>query len=311
MRREPVAPCERVPEDERGRLLPRPVGGYLALALASLVAAGCGGTGGTFSVGSGDTVLPRSESRAAERAADGDAPRGRVRPGRISETDPLVVTRETFAGTTRPAPADKRAAASAPRKKEAALRSAAGGGDRPSPAVALSGAEASPSATRAMAEGQGESDRGSRKKPGVSGSVAIDAAVNAAINDEGTGGIGAWILGLLLAGAVTGGGWLALQPGPVRRRVLRGILAAPGRLLARIRGASAHGTTTTTTWSTPSSAWTTFAGSGDAGAEESRTEGVAPRRRPERHRRGITNATLPAMRIPIEKDFDAPPADED
>jgi len=302
MRRESVALYEKVPGPGRGRPLSRPVGGCLALALASLVAAGCGGTGGA--------LLPRAESRAAERDPDGDAPRGHARAGRTPEAEPLVGTRETLTESARPKPADRRAAASAPgpaaRTNEAALGSATGGGDRPSPPVALSDTEASPSATRATAEGPGAPNRESHLAPGSSGSVAV----NAAVNDEETGGVGAWILGFLLAGAVTGGGWLALQPGAARRQILRGILTAPGRLLAGIRGASAHGTTTTTTWSTPGSAWTTFAGSGDAGAEESRTEGVAPRRRPERHRRGITNATLPAMRIPVQGNPDAPATDD-
>jgi len=297
MRRESVAPYEGVSGAKRGRPLSRAVGGYLALALASLVAAGCGGTGGA--------LLPRSESRAAERDPDGDAPRGHARAGRTPEAEPLVGTRETLTESARPKPADRRAAASAPapaaRTKEAALGSATGGGDRPSPPVALSDTEASPSATRATAEGPGAPNRESRKTP---------AAASVSIDDEETGGVGAWILGFLLAGAVTGGGWLALQPGPVRRRVLRGILAAPGRLLARLRGASSHGNTTTTTWSTPSSAWTTFADTGDGRTEESRTEGVSPHQRPVRGRMGITNATLPAMRIPVEKDPDAPATDD-
>jgi len=276
------------------------VGGYvaLALALASLVAAGCGGTGGA--------LFPRSESRAAERNPEGDAAGAPTSRDGVAAADPLVDVRETLTGGARVARVGQRAAVSVP--MPAPRPDKAEDHEPPSKHIARAGPSSTPTATRAAADGAvaedpDAPDRGSRKKPGVNASVEAD--------DEETGRAGVWILGLLLAGAVTGGGWLALQPGPVRGRILRGVLTAPRRFLARLRGTSARGTTTTTTWSTPSSAWASFSGAGDGAAEDTRTEGVPARRHPTSRRRGNTNVTLPAMRIPVQNAPDAPPADDD
>ncbi len=169
---------------------------------------------------------------------------------------------------------------------------------------------------RAPAAGHGISPSAARVSPSAPEATADSAAATglvaspqapstaAAVGTE-AGGVGVWLLGLLLAAAVGGGGWLALQPEWVRRRVLRSLRAAPGRFIAyiaRLRRGHKHGATITTTWSTPTSAWTAAAlADRDAHAK---AEGTGSRRRTKRHPRSITNATLPAFRIPVDKNPD-------
>jgi hypothetical protein len=169
-------------------------------------------------------------------------------------------------------------------------------------------AETSPAALRAEAAGSGAATDEPTAPRDVAESdegAPVPMAGRAAVTPEEGGGFLVWFVGLLLAGTVAGGGWFALQPKWVRRRVLRTMRAAPGRVLARLRKGRADGTTSTSTWSTPGPAWTASArGDGDVDA---RSKGTGARRQTVRHPRNITNATLPAM--PVHVDEDAGDAD--
>jgi hypothetical protein len=138
--------------------------------------------------------------------------------------------------------------------------------------------------------------------------LAPDAA--AAARTE-TGGVGMWLVGLLIAAAVGGGGWLALQPDRVRKRMLRSVRAAPKRLLALLRLRRAEKAPITSTWSTPGSAWIASACEDKDKDSDARAEGVGARRGTKRRRTGITNLTLPAIRIPIDKESDSTTTDGD
>ncbi len=277
-------------------------------ALAALVVAGCGGTGGAFSGGSAlPPAVDSSGRHAADHSADNDALHGnRSSAGSSAEA------RGALAESARPASADLLStgtAATRGTRSENARNAAVAHelprrtNDKLAPSAARVGMGASPSAPEATANGvavAGTRASGARWPKTPSATPAARAE---------TGGVGVWLLGLLLAAAVGGGGWLALQPEWVRKRVLRSIKAAPGRLLTMLRLRRAHGNTITTTWSTPGSAWIASACEDeDRGA---RAEGMGSRRKSSRRRSGLTNLTLPVMRIPVDKESDNTTTDGD
>ncbi|MHC4251990.1 MAG: hypothetical protein ACYS9X_22960 [Planctomycetota bacterium] len=262
-----------------------------AVVVAALALAGCGGAGGVLS---DDLHAPDA---AGPRPADGSGPVGALETGAaddVAEVDdsPADVPADARASVDTAAIRDAQVDAES---AEADRKRAAEASARPSPAALRAEAAGTPTATDEPTTQRdvAESDE-SAPVPAV--------AARAAVPLEEGGGVCVWLLGLLLAGTVAGGGWFALQPKWVRRRVLRTMRAAPGRILARFRKGSADGATSTSTWSTPGPAWIASArGDGDGDA---RSKGTGARRQTVRRPKSITNATLPAMRVPVDEDAD-------
>jgi len=242
----------------------------LAAALAAVALAGCGGAGMLLD------DLDAPDDAALLAAADVDAPDG------VAEADgPAVVTPPEVPETPEPvtaelSPADTAARAEADAEKARAVAGAARVASAATPPPAR---PEEPAAAKAVDESEA--------------AAPVPAATLAAVAPAEGGGIGVWLLGFLLTGMVAGGGWFALQPKWVRRRVLRAFRKAPARLVAKLRGRGAGEDEKAPAWQ--ARAPRIVLSSQIVG---SRSDAVAPGGKSARRSKGITNATLPAMEVP-------------
>jgi hypothetical protein len=258
-----------------------------ALASSALVLVGCGGAG-MLSDGPDDAaLLPEAEAVAADEVAEAVAPE-------------VVTLRET------PEPDPEKIAAA-----DAAAAAAARAELEPEAKAAAEAVKARAAAEAARAASAEAAPPPQPEEPVEAAAVAepepvaaLSAATEAVVPEAEGGGIGVWLVGFLITGAVAGGGWFALQPKWVRRRILRNIRQAPGKLIARFRRSRADADE-----NAKGPAWQTQAprivlSSSIIGGPREKVAPDGPSGKKARRPKSITNVTLPAMEAASDGDAD-------